>query len=152
MSAGEQLRDVAMERVEANASTIWKEKATDCLDWLIANNDEWTTDDFWNAMAEHYPEYATHDHRALGPLIATLIRSRRIEKAGLVPSDRAVRHKGFVFKYRRFQVRSVSAETTELAEILYTASYRMTVPYGARHPWAQELARKLNALGVRKAS
>lgn len=152
MSAGEELRDVAMGRVEANASTIWKEKAADCLDWLIANRDEWTTDDFWNAMAEHYPEYATHDHRALGPLIASLIRARRIEKAGLVPSDRAVRHKGFVFKYRGFQVRSVSADTTELANLLYSASYQLTVGYGARDPWAQELARKLSALGVRKAS
>lgn len=112
-------RDEAMERVEAHAHELWKEKAQDCLDWLIRERERWTSDDFWEAMAEHYPTVTTHEPRALGPLLARLTRDGRIEQVGTQASRRVVHHAHPLKVYGK---PNREARVAELANLLLQAT------------------------------
>lgn len=107
--------DAALEAVDEHASEEWKQKANDCLDWLIRSCALWTNDDFWNAMEKYYPEVTTHEPRALGPQTLRRVRAGEIERVGRVLSTRSVAHKADIPVYGRPGVKAAML-TKMLAE------------------------------------
>ena len=74
MTAPEINRDEAMARADQHAQPEWKDLARRCIEWLARERRTFTSDDIWDALAEHYPNVQTHEHRALGPILLKATR------------------------------------------------------------------------------
>lgn len=85
-------RDQALEQVEQNAHEHWRDVAERALDVLIGRGVQFDADDVWVEIARIDQEAATHEPRALGPVVMRAIREGRIVNAGWRNSTRASRH------------------------------------------------------------
>lgn len=68
---GEQLRDEALERVEAAANDTWKTEALHVVRHLSAMGTSFTTDDVWSRLTG----VATPEPRAMGPVMLAAQRA-----------------------------------------------------------------------------
>jgi len=66
----------AMQRVWNHANDHWKQLAYEAVRQLARSRQWFTTDDVWHLLAAN--EAATHEHRAMGPVML------RAAKAGLI--------------------------------------------------------------------
>lgn len=138
--------EASLVQVEENADRQWKDVARDCLRWLNQHRQWWTTDDFWDAMKEHYPDITTHEVRALGPLILAMIRAGDVEKTPgrTTVSRRPEAHKAVLFIYRK----PIDAGLLRIEQITQLA--RMIRHYDGNHDkGAGALAELLIDAGVR---
>jgi len=67
---GERLRDASMNQVEANADSEWKEHASLAVFRAAQQQAEITSDDVWPFIPS---ESTTHDNRALGPIMRSMM-------------------------------------------------------------------------------
>lgn len=71
-------RDEAIDRVERNANADWAEAAYLACRIVAEQNDHFTTDNVWGVMELFFPQYATHERRAMGAVMRRLVRENII--------------------------------------------------------------------------
>lgn len=86
---GREERDLALAQVETNAHQEWMEMAVQCMYGLAASGAEFTSDTVRDAVPE---EFATHEPRALGPVMMRGIRDGVITAVGWTTEGRAAAH------------------------------------------------------------
>lgn len=77
--AAQAATDKAIERVEAHADADWKAAAFEAVVWLAERRAELTTDGVWAALDRLDPDAATHERRAMGPIMRQAVREGVIE-------------------------------------------------------------------------
>ncbi len=68
-------------RAEENANEAWKHAAEVSVRWCAHMHVDFTTDEVWRRLAEHY-FLATHEPAAMGPVIQRAARAGTIRKTG----------------------------------------------------------------------
>ncbi len=81
-----EVRDLALDAVDAAAPEIWKIAAKRVLCGLVASKQAFSTDDVWAALPQP-PE-----PRAIGALIMAAAKSGQIRRVGWKPSERRACH------------------------------------------------------------
>lgn len=77
----DEARDEAIERVDGNADPDWKDAAYDAALRVATRSDRLTSDDVWDELVKG-PDVATHEPRAMGPVML------RLRKDGVIhPTD-----------------------------------------------------------------
>ena len=71
-------RDEAIDRVEKNADTEWAEAAYLACCLVAECEIEFTTDSVWDMIAHLFPQYATHEPRAMGAVMRRAARDGKI--------------------------------------------------------------------------
>ena len=69
MHDGEIAATAAIDRAKRHANDLWKEVAMNAVRWVAGQNEEFTTDDVWDAIETYYPDVHTHEHRAMGAIM-----------------------------------------------------------------------------------
>ena len=86
ISAAIAARDEAIDRVERNAFADWSEAAYLACCLVAEDQPFFTTDDVWQKMSIVFPQFKTHEPRAMGAIM------RRAAKDGIAkPTDEYVR-------------------------------------------------------------
>jgi hypothetical protein len=84
-NSAEVARDEAVARVEEHASADWLAAAATAVGMLAMFYPEFTTDDVWECLVE---VEATHEPRALGPVMMKAARRGLIRKTDRVQNSR----------------------------------------------------------------
>ena len=71
MANATELRDAALEQVEANANAEWFEVAIDSVRQLATENKYFTTDEVWCYLKKHWSQLSTHNNSAMGAVMRT---------------------------------------------------------------------------------
>lgn len=90
-----QVRQDALDRVEANAHPDFKATASRAVRYMAGQMAEFTTDDVIQAMSLAYPNVYTHEPRAWGPIMRDAAREKLIANTG------RVRESNMVLNHRR---------------------------------------------------
>lgn len=75
-------RDEAIDRVEKNSHPEWAEAAYLACCLVAECEIEFTTDSVWDMLAQLFPQYATHEPRAMGAVMRRAAREGKI-----IPTD-----------------------------------------------------------------
>ncbi len=84
-----QLREEALEQVDAAAYEQWKQKARDCIHYCASTMAEFTTDECVALMENHYPTLTTHEPKAWGPLMTAaakqgwIVNTKRVTNSSM---------------------------------------------------------------------
>jgi len=86
INAATQARDEAIDRVERNADPDWAEAAYLACRLVAEDQQFFTTDNVWQKISILFPQFKTHEPRAMGAVM------RKAAKDGaIVPTDEYVR-------------------------------------------------------------
>ena len=99
-------RDEGMARADDHAQQQWKDRAFAIgVELADLSPDGWTADDI---MARLEAEgHATHEHRAMGPVVVRVTRAVPCDDLGTEPSNRSVKRRGMVRRWRAIKFRRV---------------------------------------------
>lgn len=85
MSAEEE-RDRAIALAESHADEVWKGLVQYAIRELARTHSTFTSEAVWHFMEERFPDFATHERRAMGPMM------QGAAKDGLIaPTDEFVK-------------------------------------------------------------
>lgn len=83
--------EAAIATADRNANPDWKDAAARCIAFFAGQCREFTSDDVIERLEEHYPDAATHNMAALGPLFLRASRAGLIENTGRMIQSRIPR-------------------------------------------------------------
>lgn len=98
MTAGDVLRDQALDAVERAADAAWLKAAHLQVDALIRQGQTFSSDEVWSRLQD--TGQSTREPRALGPVIRHYLRAGRIELARYEKTVRPSRHSAPVAVWR----------------------------------------------------
>lgn len=81
-------RDTAMAAVDEAAAIAFKAKAYDAIVWVARTQDEFISDDVWNALDRYYPGLQPAEARVMGPLMRKATAAGVCEKTGAYRTGR----------------------------------------------------------------
>lgn len=79
IAAATAARDEAIDRVEENADPDWAEAAYLACCLVAEEEPLLTTDNVWQTLARLFPQYATHEPRAMGAVMRRAARDNKIQ-------------------------------------------------------------------------
>ena len=88
------VKDEAIDRADNHADESWKHAALVSVRWCAHMHPDFTADEVWHRLEEHYGLEATHEPSAIGPVFLRAARAGVIRKTGeLRPSTNKARHR-----------------------------------------------------------